>query len=41
MEKMLFKGYLCILSASRVIGLENEFVHSPALTGIKHKYTEM
>lgn len=29
-----------MLSPSRVIGLENEFVHSPGLIGIKHKYME-
>lgn len=39
-RKGLFKGCFCILSPSIVIGLENEFVHSPGLIGIKYKYME-
>lgn len=39
-EKRCPKGCLCILSPSKLIGLENELVHRPGLIGIKHKYME-
>lgn len=37
---MLFNGCCCILSSSRLIGLENSLAHSPGLIGIKHKHME-
>lgn len=39
-KNVLFKGCSCILSPSKLIGLENVLAHSPGLIGIKHKHME-
>lgn len=39
-ENVLFKGCCCILSSSKLIGLENVLAHRPGLIGIKHKHME-
>lgn len=39
-ENVLFEGCSCILSSSKLIGLEHVVAHSPGLIGIKHKQRE-
>lgn len=39
-KNVLFKGCSCILSSSKLIGLENVLAHRPGLIGIKHKHME-
>lgn len=39
-KNVLFKGCSCILSSSKLIGLESVLAQSPGLIGIKHKHME-